>query len=200
VRSETLDAFRHVWHDSALRTLFGLLVVASVTINPAVMVTAQAHVKESLGRDAGDAAIPLAFMGLGIAISSIVVIRKGDMPNKGTLFQRAVIIGSTMTILLGRSTSLTMMLVVSLVMGLSGGFYINMNQGLIQANTPQHLMGRVMAIYALTQAGLMPLGALALGAIASQVGTGAAISGAGVAAWVVFVWVYVRNAELRRLG
>ncbi len=200
VVAEALEAIRHVWHDSSLRTLFGLLVVASLTVNPAVMVTAQAHVKEALGRDSGDTAIPFALMGLGIAISSLVVIRRGDMPNKGTLFQRAVIVGSTMTFLIGRSTSFAVMIGFSFLMGLAGGFYINMNQGLIQANTPQPLMGRVMSLYALCQAGLMPIGALGLGALAGVIGTGNAISGVAAVAFCIFVWVYVRNAELRRLG
>ncbi len=200
VVAEASEAVKHVWHDQSLRTLFGLLIVASFTINPAVMVTVQAHVKEALGRDAGDAALPLAMMGVGIAISSIVVIKRGDMANKGTLFQRAVIIGSTMTFLMGRTTSLPPLLGLAFVMGLAGGFYINMNQGLIQANTPQHLMGRVMSLFALTQAGFMPMGALVLGTIADSAGTGGTISAVAAVAWCIFVWVYVRNAELRSLS
>ncbi|MEZ5230666.1 MAG: hypothetical protein R2710_29545 [Acidimicrobiales bacterium] len=113
--------------------LFGLLIVASLSINPAVMVTMQAHVKTALGREAGDAAIPLAFMGLGIAISSVVVMKSGDLPNKGTLFQRAVIVGSSVTFFIGRSTNFGVVCALALLMGLAGGFYINMNQGLIQA-------------------------------------------------------------------
>lgn len=200
VRAETSEAVRHVWHDHHLRTLFGLLILASVTINPAVMVTAQVHVKDALGRDAGDSALTLACMGVGIAITSLILIRKGDMRNKGMLFQRAVIMGSTMTFLLGRSNTFTMMLIVSLFMGMCGGFYINMNQGLIQSSTPQALMGRVMALFVLTQAGFMPLGAIGLGFIAHRYSTGIAISGAGAVAWMAFVTVYIRNADLRRLA
>ncbi len=75
-----------------------------------------------------------------------------------------------------------------------------MNQGLIQSRTPQPLMGRVMALYVLTQAGFMPLGALVLGMIAHRSSPGAAMSGAAAIAWVVYVAVYIRNAELRRLA
>ncbi len=91
---ETTMAVRHVLDDSNLRTLFTLLLTASFTINPAVMVTIQAHVKEDLGRTAGDAAIPLALMGLGMALSSFVIMRKGDMKNKGVVFQRAMMCGA----------------------------------------------------------------------------------------------------------
>jgi predicted MFS family arabinose efflux permease len=59
VLAETKDGLRHVVGDDNLRVLFGLLVVASLTVNPAIMVTLQAHVKDGLGRTAGEAAAPL---------------------------------------------------------------------------------------------------------------------------------------------
>lgn len=200
VLAQTADAVRHVWNDRHLRTLFMLLTVAGLTINPAVMVTLQAFVKEELGRNSGDAAPLFALMGLGIAISSIVVMRKGDMANKGTLFQRAMIVGSLMTILMGRTTAYQQLLPLVFVMGLAGGFFINMNQGLIQSTTPQAIMGRVMGLFVLVQAGITPIGALILGLIASVIGVGNTISAAATVTLATVVLTYVRNAELRRLG
>jgi len=197
---ETRTAVRHVLDDPHLKTLFGLLLTASLTINPAIMVTIQAHVKGELGEDAGQAAVPLALMGVGIAITSFVVMRKGDMKNKGAIFQRAMMCGAVITFLVGRATTFGQVLVLAFLMGLAGGFFINMNQGLVQAATPQALMGRVMGLYTLVNVGLMPFGALTIGIIASQVGTGNAISGAAAIAFVVVVTTYVRNTELRRLG
>ncbi len=200
VTVETKLAVRHVLDDHHLKTLFGLLLVASMTINPAVMVTLQAHVKDELGRTAGEAAIPFAFMGLGIAISSLVVLRKGDMRNKGAVFQRAMMCGTAITFLVGRSNSFTQVVVLAFVMGLAGGFFITMNQGLIQANTPQPMMGRVMGLYTLVTVGLLPFGALILGLIASFIGVGNAISVAGAVGFTIVLTTYVRNAELRQLA
>jgi MFS family permease len=200
VLDETRTAVRHVLDDPHLKTLFGLLLTASLTINPAILVTVQAHVKSELGQDAGRAAIPLALMGLGIAITSFVVMRKGDMKNKGAIFQRAMICGTAITFFTGRTTTFGQVLVLAFVMGLAGGFFINMNQGLVQANTPQALMGRVMGLYTLVNIGLMPFGALAIGVVASWIGTGNAISGAAAIGFAVVVTTYVRNTELRRLG
>jgi len=200
VLDETRTAVRHVLDDAHLKTLFGLLLTASLTINPAIIVTIQAHVKGELGEDAGQAAVPLALMGVGIAITSFVVMRRGDMKNKGAIFQRAMMCGAVITFLTGRTTTFGQVLVLAFLMGLAGGFFINMNQGLVQANTPQALMGRVMGLYTLVNLGLMPFGALTIGIIASQVGTGNAISGAAAIALLVVVTTYVRNSELRRLG
>ena len=177
-----------------------MLLTASLTINPAILVTIQAHVKEELGQDAGQAALPLALMGLGMAMTSFVVMRKGDMKNKGAVFQRAMMCGATITFLTGRTTAFGQVLVLAFLMGLAGGFFINMNQGLVQANTPPALMGRVMGLYTLVNAGLMPFGALALGILASRIGTGDAISLAAAIGLAVVVTTYVRNTDLRRLG
>ena len=199
VFADTVEAIRHVAADRALRVLFLLLTVSGLTVNPAVMVTMQAHVKEELGRNSGDAAPLLAAMGFGIAVTSVVVMRKGDMANKGAAFQRAMMIGSTMVFLMGRTTEYWQLFPLALGMGLAGGFYINMNQGLIQANTPQALMGRVMGLFTLVQVGLMPIGALLLGLIASGVGIGVTMSAAAVVALAVVVSTYVASPELRTL-
>ncbi|MDG1266270.1 MAG: MFS transporter [Ilumatobacter sp.] len=200
VVAEVRDAVHHILDDSQLKTLFGLLLTSSLTVNPAVMVTLQAHVKSELGRDAGDAAVPFAVMGIGIAISSLFLMRKGDMANKGAVFQRAMIVGGTMTLLIGFANSFAVVVGLSLVMGLAGGFFINMNQGLIQARTPQPLMGRVMAVYTLVAQGLFPIGALILGLLATAIGTGTAISLAATSSLGIVIATYVRNAELRRLA
>jgi len=71
ILTETREAVRHILDDTHLTTLFALLFTSSFTINPAVMVTLQAHVKDGLGRTAGEAALPFALMGLGIALKSV---------------------------------------------------------------------------------------------------------------------------------
>jgi predicted MFS family arabinose efflux permease len=200
VVAEVREAVHHILGDSQLKTLFGLLLTGSLTVNPAVMVTLQAHVKSELGRDAGDAAIPFAMMGIGIAISSLFLIRKGDMPNKGAVFQRAMMVSAATILLIGFANSFGVVVVLSLVVGLSGGFFINMNQGLIQARTPQALMGRVMAVYTLVANGLFPVGALVLGLLATVIGTGATISLAASVSLCIVTTTYVRNTDLRRLA
>ena len=195
----SVEALGHIVGDARLARLFLLLVVAGFTINPAVMVGLQALVKLELGRDASDSAPLLALMGVGIALSSAVVMRKGNMPRKGGKFQLAMMVGSTCTFLMGRATAYPQLLVLTFVMGLAGGFYINMNQGLIQSNTPQRLMGRVMGLYTLVQMGLLPIGALVQGELGARFGVGNVISGAATIGFVVVVTVFFSNKELRRL-
>jgi len=200
VYAATRAAVDHVLGDRSLRTLFLLLTVSGFTINPAVMVTLQAFVKTELKRDSGDTGLLFATMGLGIAISSVIVMRKGDMKGKGSAFQRAMMVGSTMTFIMGFTTEFVQLFPLVLIMGLAGGFYITMNQGLIQANTPQPLMGRVMGLYTLIQAGLLPVGALILGLIASKIGAGATMSYAAAIGFTIVVVTYLSNSEFRKLS
>lgn len=200
VLAEIREGVDHVRGDRSIRALFLLLTAAGMTINPSVMVTLQAFIKEELGRDGGDAAPPFALMGLGIAISSIFVLRRGDMPNKGAKFQYAMMVGSAMTLLMGRTTSYWQLFPLAFVMGLAGGWYINMNQGLIQANTPQRIMGRVMALFTLVQVGVLPIGALTLGLIAEQIGVGNTISLAAAVGLAIVATVYATNRELRSMS
>ena len=196
---ETVEATKFAVANTALRKLFGLLALSGLTFNPLVMVTMQAHVKEGLGRNSGDAALPFAMMGVGILISSVVVMRKGNMANKGTAFMRAMIFGTILVALMGRSTELWHLAVLSLFMGLAGGFYINMSQGLIQSNTPQTLMGRIMALFTLIQVGLTPLGALGYGLLARHIGTGDTMTFVSGAAALTVIFIVVTDTELRHL-
>ena len=105
---ETASALRHVVSDIRLRVLFLLLAVAALSVNTAVMVTMQAKLKEELLRDSGDMAYLLAVMALGIAITSVIVMRQGDMKRKGGKFQRAMMCGSAIVACMGQASSFSL--------------------------------------------------------------------------------------------
>ncbi|MEM9712879.1 MAG: MFS transporter, partial [Actinomycetota bacterium] len=91
-------------------------------------------------------------------------------------------------------------LIAMFLMGASGGFYINMNQSLVQSRTPDPLMGRVMSLYSFSQQGLMPVGALVAGLVAAGVGLRPTFFVGGLISFVVVVCAYLTQRELRELG
>ena len=196
---EAASALRHVVNDLRLRVLFLLLAVASISVNAAVMVTMQAKVKEELLRDSGDMAYLLGVMAVGIAITSVVVMRKGDMKRKGGKFQQAMMCGSALVICMGQASSFKVLLPLFFLMGLAGGFFITMNQGLIQSATPRELMGRVMGLYLLVQFGFMPVGALGLGWAASLAGPGNVVSVCGAVSLLIVSWTHFAFSTIRNL-
>lgn len=196
---EARSALRHVVGDIRLRVLFLLLAMAAVSVNAAIMVTMQAKVKEELLRDSGDTAYLLAVMAVGISITSVIVMRKGDMKRKGGKFQRAMMCGSLLVMCMGQASSFLLLIPLFFLMGLAGGFFITMNQGLIQSTTPKDIMGRVMGLYLLVQVGLMPLGALGLGWAASQIGAGNVVSICGAVSLLVVTWTHLGFPAVRNL-
>ncbi len=196
---EAISALRHVVGDIRLRVLFLLLAMAAVSVNAAIMVTMQAKVKEELLRDSGDTAYLLAVMAVGISITSVIVMRKGDMKRKGGKFQRAMMCGSLLVMCMGQASSFLLLIPLFFLMGLAGGFFITMNQGLIQSTTPKDIMGRVMGLYLLVQVGLMPLGALGLGWAASQIGAGNVVSICGAVSLLVVTWTHLGFPAVRNL-
>lgn len=74
--------------------------------------------------------------------------------------------GSGVQIFLGQTHSIVAMSLFLFMWGVGGGLYMNLNQTLIQNNTPREVMGRVMAIHSLLMSGLAPAGALLVGFIA----------------------------------
>lgn len=199
MREAVGDGVKFVWQHRALRSLFMLLAMSGLIMTPLMFVTVQAFVKEELGRDAGDAAPLMALMGVGLALTSLYVMKRGDMPNKGIKFMQAMMGGTTALFLMGLTTQYWQLMVLSLLMGMCGGFFINMNQGLIQANTPQEMMGRTMGLFTLVNAGFMPIGALVLGVLASQIGVATTLSGAAAVGFIIVALTYTRAAELREL-
>ena len=173
--------------------------MAGGVMNALMFVTIQAFVKEDLGRDAGDAAPIYALIGVGLAASSFVVMRKGDMARKGTVFMRSMVAGTALMASMGQVQAYWQLAVLATLMGCTGGFFINMNQGLIQSNTPTELMGRIMGLFTLVQAGLTPFGALLFGVVASAIGAGTTITvGAGVA-FIITVTTTLRARAIHEI-
>ena len=60
--------------------------------------------KEELGRDALDASLLFAALGVGSLLTSLLLATLGDVPNKGGLFIAALIFGSLVFAGIGLST------------------------------------------------------------------------------------------------
>jgi MFS family permease len=190
----------HVVKDRPVRMLFVMLTVGNVINAAMVMTMLPSFVAEEFGHDAEDAGTLLSCMGIGLLLSSVLVMRLGSLRRKGAIFLRAFMVGSTCLVILGLVPGFGAAAAVVGVMGLAGGFYTNMNQSLVQSRTPDELMGRVMSLYSFGQQGLMPIGALAAGVVASVVGLRATFVGGGIVSLSLVVAAYLTQHQLRELA
>ncbi len=190
----------YVIADRPLRVLFLLLSLGNMVNGAMVMTLLPSFVTELYDRDAEDAGTMLALMGAGLLTTSFIVMRLGSLERKGAVFMRAFLCGSAALMALSVAPSFGLSLVAMFLMGASGGFYINMNQSLVQSRTPDPLMGRVMSLYSFSQQGLMPLGALVAGLIASVIGLRPTFLAGGLISFTVVVVAYLTQRELRELS
>jgi len=138
-------------------------------------------------------------MGVGIALSSVFIMRRGNMAGKSQKFMFAMLGGTGSMTLMGFATAYWQVLVLAVLLGICGGFFINMNQGLIQSNTPPEMMGRVMGLFALVSAGLTPFGALAYGFLGDAIGTGRTISIVAALAFSIVLYVTLFDKDIRTI-
>ena len=81
-----------------------------------------------------------------------------------------------------------------------GGFFINLNQTLIQGNTPAVLMGRVMSLHTLGFLGFAPLGALLAGVMAALLSAPSWMALSGIILALIAAATWVSQPALRRMS
>ena len=155
--------------------------------------------RDEFGRSADDSGLLFALMGVGMIVTSIALIRyRQRMTRRGLIFMVGLVIGTSNQIVQGFVPSFAWLAFLMFLWGASGGFYMNINQTLIQELTPKEKMGRVMSLTVLTQGGLVPLGALVASALAEAIGPQPAMSVFGVVSLACVLTTLAVAKELRQ--
>ncbi|MCA9864650.1 MAG: YdeI/OmpD-associated family protein, partial [Thermomicrobiales bacterium] len=122
------------------------------------------------------------------------------MKNKGAWFIGTVTVGGLGIAAIGTSQWYPLTAGIMLLWGMGGGFFINLNQTLIQTNTPSALMGRVMSVHTLGFLGFAPLGALLAGGMAALLGAPLWMLISGLTLSAIALSVGATQPGLRRMG
>lgn len=202
LRWEILEGIKFIHGHQAVRSFFVLLSSSTVFMMAPWIVLGPQLAREEAGASASQTTIMFALLGVGQFITSLFIMRFNQLlVRKGLWFMLGLTWGSAVQILLGQSTSIVMMSVFLFMWGLGGGLYMNLNQTLIQNNTPREVMGRVMAIHSLLMSGLAPAGALLVGIIARQVdSTPMVFSACGAAMMLSTLYFLIAKPHLRPMA
>lgn len=186
-----------VWHHPTLRALFAMLAVGGLLMMGSSSLLLPQIARDAFGREADEASRLFAFMGVGMMLTSIFLLSVGGVGRKGRKFLIALVLGCVVQVLQGLAPSYLLLAVLLFAWGGTGGFYLNLNQTLIQTATPGDMMGRVMSLHTLVQVGLAPLGSLAAGVIATGIGAQATMSLFGAIGVTAALLTFWRARELR---
>ena len=201
LRTDVADGLRFVWHHPRLRPLFVLLSVGGGLMMGGATALLPKLARDEFGRSASEASGLFALMGVGLVCTSLLLMRhRQRIRRRGLVMMLAMTFGCSNQALQGVVPSFVLLQVLLVLWGVGGGFYMNMNQTLIQEATPQGHMGRVMALSGLTQAGLVPIGALVSSSMAGAIGPGPSsvvvgVVGLGVVLGVLGLATELRNGE-----
>lgn len=185
----------------AVRSFILLLAASTVFMMAPWIVLGPQIAEQNAGASKSQAFALVGLLGIGQFLTSMLIMRfNHKLIRKGMWFMLGLCWGSGVQIALGQSNSIAMMGVFLFMWGLGGGLYMNLNQTLIQNNTPPEVMGRVMAIHSLLMTGMAPLGALVVGYVA-RIADSAPLtfSGAGVMMLASALWFITRHPHLRGL-
>lgn len=172
---------------TAMMTIFGM----------PYMMLLPAIADKSLGAGKLGVSYLMSANGLGAVIGALVVASLPRTAKRHLIIPFSLLAMGSMLVLFGLSHSLVFSLVISALAGaavLTTNSLVNTS---IQAAVPNHLRGRVMALFVMAFMGLMPISSIIFGALGQSIGPSNAVV---VGAVILLVWAFtliVRPGLLR---
>ena len=193
------DGARFVFGNAALRSLVIVSVFSGLFMLGPVFVLMPEIARTRLEVGAGPNSLLLAFTSIGMFAMSLWLAAHGELSRKGLWFIGNLLVSGPLMVGMGLSGWYPLTALLMFGWGLAGGIFVNLNQTLIQTNTPNALMGRVMSIYGLSIAGIIPLGSLLAGAGAEAIGADGYLVLSGVVIGACSVWAALTQRALRAM-
>ena len=197
--SDLRDGIGFVAHNRNIALLILLLMLTGIfMMGPSTALIPQVA-KENLGKEAFAASLLFTFTGVGMLTTSLWLASQRELKNKGAFFMFAVIAGGSLIAAIGLSGIYLLTCFLMFLWGAGGGFFINLNQTLVQGNTPDNYMGRVMSIHTLGFLGFAPLGSLLSGGMAAAIGASEWMAVSGTILSCITVLIFLTQGQLRRM-
>ena len=128
--------------------------------------------KNELGQEAFATSLLVGMLSVGMVTTSLYLASRREVSRRGLMFLAAFNCFGPGLMAIGLSNSYALTVVIMIIWGGCGGVLMTSQRTLLQAHTEQHMMGRVMALFALTFNGLLPVSALYVALIRTQFGPG----------------------------
>lgn len=154
--------------------------------------------KNELGQGAFASALLIGMLSVGMVTTSLYLASRQQITRRGLMFLAAFNCFGPGLMAIGLSNSYALTVVIMIIWGGCGGVLMTSQRTLLQEFTEQHMMGRVMSLFALTFNGLLPVSAAYVALVRTQFGPGdtLAIMGAVMAVGAVFI---ASRSQLRHM-
>ncbi len=131
----------------------------------------------------------MVYNGLGALAGALTIASLPKAVRRERIIRESLIVMAVGSIALGMSGSYALSSVLLVLIGVAFLACVSSINTNLQAAAPNHLRGRVMALFVVAFMGMMPFGSLAFGALGDVIGPGAAVVAGGVVllGWAVYL-------------
>jgi MFS family permease len=137
--------------------------------------------------------------GFGALIGALILARLGDFKYKGKFLVLSFLIFSVSLIAFSLSKIYFLSLLSLVFIGGSSVAAVALINTLLQINVPDELRGRVMSVFMLTFAGIMPFGNLIAGILSQALGASLAVMLSGITCLLFFVIINAAYPEIKKI-
>ncbi|MGE0539695.1 MAG: MFS transporter [Dehalococcoidia bacterium] len=191
------EVFRYIRSDRLVlalllvETIPGLFALPFATLLP--IFAGSVH-----GHGAGGLGVMQSFVGIGALTGALLLTLMTGIRRRGVLLIGAITTFGIALIVFALTESWPLALAMLALAGFADALYILTIFGLLLAKSPEHLRGRVMSVFTLTDTGMTPLGSMLVGGLAGMVGAQAALAASGTVVVAGILGVAARFPRLRR--
>ncbi len=164
------EGFRVVLRTPGIVAMLGLLLFVGV-FGWSYVILMPAIARDDLGVGPEGYGLLMSAVGLGSVAGALSVASLREVRDGRALVVGLVLVFVASVTALSFTTNYALALLVLLPAGFSLTAFFSLTNTLIQASTSDEFRGRVMGVYTLVFAAMMPLGSLQAGALASALGT-----------------------------
>jgi len=190
------EGLRYAGGEPRIRRLLVNIAVMSV-FGFSVFVLLPVLVKSELGRGADVFGWMMSAVGIGAVVGALAVATFAERMPKGRMLGWAAMGFGLLVLVLGFVRSVPWLLVTLTVMGLMLIVTTALTNTLLQAVVPDHLRGRVLALYTVAFVGMAPFGSLLAGIVADRFGVGVMMALGGIVTVLSSVVTVVVPAAVR---
>jgi MFS family permease len=137
--------------------------------------------------------------GFGALIGALILARLGDFKYKGKLLLVSSFVFSFSLILFSLSKTYLLSIIALIFTGGSSVIAIALINTILQTRVRDEFRGRVMSVFMLTFAGMMPFGNLISGSLAGTLGVSFAVLASGITCLAFFVIINIKYPEIRNI-
>jgi len=137
--------------------------------------------------------------GFGALIGALILARLGDFKYKGKLLLVSSFVFSFSLILFSLSKGYLLSIIVLIFTGGSSVIAVALINTILQTRVSDEFRGRVMSVFMLTFAGMMPFGNLISGSLAGTLGVSFAVLASGITCLAFFVIINIKYPEIRNI-